>query len=489
MFEQQHIDYQDSSVSYEAVLYLRVSDLKQKTKGSGLQSQETRGREYAKFLGIPVAETFHDGGVSGKILDRPNVQRMLRFLRNAPSGVRYVVIIDEISRLARDYRVHFDLRDAIDAAGALLESPSTVFKAVRDADSNYTEGIQALGAQHWREKNAETTRNRKWARLKGGYWPYKAPLGYKMQRVEGHGNLLVRDEPIGSVLQEGFEGYASGRFSTQSELKRFFEAQPDFPSRLPDGSIRVQRVTDLITHPIYAGYVHCDILGVSLTKGQHKGLITLETHDAMQARRNSTAVAPARKDINLDFPLRGFVTCSDCDKPLRSCWSKGKSKKYPYYLCQSKGCESYGKSIPRAKLEGHFAELLKTMRPSQKLFQLVKAMLFDAWEQRSNQADEIKVTLKRDIRALEKQVDGLLDRMVETTSTRAIQAFERKIDELERKKLLAKEKLAHAGAPRKTASEMLELSMRFLANPCKLWETGNIKLQRLVLRLTFTVLS
>jgi len=247
MFENQVIDYRNSAIDFKAVLYGRVSDVKQKLQGSGAQSQETCSREYAHFLGIPVVATFSDDGVSGKVFDRPDIRRMLDFLRAAPAGVRYVVIVDDISRLARDFRVHFDLREAIEDAGALLESPSMVFKAVRDADSNYAEGIQALGAQHWREKNAETSRNRKWARLKGGYWPYKALLSYVMQRTQGHGNLLVRDEPIASILQEGFEGYASGRFDTQSDLKRFFESCPDFPSRLPDGSLRLPR--DRPYHP------------------------------------------------------------------------------------------------------------------------------------------------------------------------------------------------------------------------------------------------
>ena len=183
-FEKDHIDYQDPAVNYEAVLYLRVSDPKQVSRGNGLQSQETRAREYAKFNDIPVVQVFRDEGLSGSMRDRPEAQAMLRFLRKAKPGTRYVVIIDEISRLARDYRVHFDLRAAIEDAGALLDSPTTNFKAIRSADSDFVEGIQALGAQHFRQKNAETARNRKWARLKAGYWPYTAPLGYKYQMTK-----------------------------------------------------------------------------------------------------------------------------------------------------------------------------------------------------------------------------------------------------------------------------------------------------------------
>ena len=64
--------------------------------------------------------------------------------------------------------------------------------------------------------------------------------------------------------------------------------------------------------------------GITLRKGQHEGLISLTTFDHIQERLKGNAKAPARKDINADFPLRGFVLCNDCGKPLTACWSKGK---------------------------------------------------------------------------------------------------------------------------------------------------------------------
>ncbi len=250
-FEQQYIDYTDTSIKYEFVLYLRVSDTKQIKDGSGIQSQETRGREYAKQVGFPVAETFTDEGISGKFRDRPDVQNMLAFLKKKKPGVQYVVLIDDISRLARDVRVYFDLRDALDEVGALLDSPSMRFKVKRDADGNMSEGIQALTAQHYREKVAETTRHRTWARLMAGYWVYTAPVGYKYKKTKNEGKVLVRDEPVASIIQEALEGYAAGRFATQTEVKRFFESQPEFPKQLPNGGIRLQKVTDIMTHPLY----------------------------------------------------------------------------------------------------------------------------------------------------------------------------------------------------------------------------------------------
>lgn len=140
-----------------------------------------------------------------------------------------------------------------------------------------------------------------------------------------HKKLLVRDEPIASIIAEALEGYASGRFAKQAEVNRFLEAQPDYPKDPPDGTFRNQRTHDLLTQPLYAGYVEAPSWGVSLRQGHYEGLISLETFTRIQERLKSTAKAPARKDISQDFPLRGFVHCGDCDKPMTSCWSKSKT--------------------------------------------------------------------------------------------------------------------------------------------------------------------
>lgn len=480
------IDYADPSVIYEAVIYTRVSDRSQINGASGLDSQETRAREYARYLGVDVAAVFSDQAVSGKILDRPDVRDMLKFLKRVPEGTRYVVIIDDISRLARDVRVFFDLRDAIHATGALLESPTMKFKHTRDADGNFYEGIQALGAQHYREKVAETTRNRSWARLMKGYWVFHAPIGYKYIRSKTEGGILVLDEPVASIVKEALEGYASGRFAIQAEVQRFLESQPEFTRRKPNGCIRPQVVSDLLDQPLYAGYLESKIWDVPFRKARHEPLISLQTFEAIKARRKSVAYAPARKDISADFPLRGFVTCGDCEKPYRSGWSKSSTgKRHAYYLCQTKGCESYGKSIRRDDLEEGFATLLERLSPSKSLFIIVKDMLTNAWSQRLAQAGEMRAALKQNAQKIDDQINLLLDRIVETSSTATIKAYERKIEQLEKDRLLIAEKLENEAQPKATSNQMLELCLQFLASPWKIWASRDLALKKTVLRLVF----
>lgn len=115
-----------------AIIYTRVSSKSQVKKGDGLGSQERRCRDFAAYKEYEVAEVFKDEGVSGGLVDRPGIKDMLAWIRKNRAA-EPVVLIDDVSRLARDTDVHRKLRNALGSVGATLESPSIEFGD--DADS------------------------------------------------------------------------------------------------------------------------------------------------------------------------------------------------------------------------------------------------------------------------------------------------------------------------------------------------------------------
>ena len=376
------------------------------------------------------------------------------------------------------------LRAEINGAGGILESPSIEFG--EDSDSILVENLLASVSQHHRQKNGEQTVNRMRARLVNGYWPFQAPIGYRFEGKSGHGKILVRDEPIASILQEALEGYACGRFQTQVEVKRFLERQPHFPKDLNGREVRNQRVFEMLTRVLYAGYVEHENWNVPLREGHHEGLISFSTYQRIQERLTGTAKAPARRDISADFPLRGFMLCHDCGAALTACWSTSKTgKKHPYYLCKTKGCGSYRKSIRRETLEGDFEALLRSLEPSRNLFKLARTMFRDAWDMRLAQAQSTTGELRRKAAQIEKQIDALVERTLEASSASVMTAFERKIKKLEEERILLGEQMASGGKPKRTFEESFELAMQFLASPWNIWKNSGLAGQKTVLRLTF----
>ena len=94
----------------KALIYCRVSDTKQKLEGSGLESQEHRCRQHAAEKGYEIENVFHDdvsGG--GDFMKRPGMVALLTYLKRHKK-TDYVVIFDDLKRLARDTMAHWQLR-------------------------------------------------------------------------------------------------------------------------------------------------------------------------------------------------------------------------------------------------------------------------------------------------------------------------------------------------------------------------------------------
>lgn len=121
---------------------------------------------------------------------------------------------------------------------------------------------------------------------------------------------------------------------------------------------------------------------------------------------------------------------------MTSCWSKGRNKHYPYYLYDTKDCPSKRKSIPRADIEEGAEEILRTLQPTKGLIAVAKAMFIDFWEARLAEARSAQKSYDVRIKEIDAEIEKLLDRIVEASSPSVVGAYEKRIEKLERDKIL-----------------------------------------------------
>ena len=264
--------YENPSGAMKAVIYCRVSSVKQRVDGSGLESQEHRCREYAVSKGYEVEAVFPDdisGG--GDFMKRPGMVALLSYL-DAQVGKNYVVIFDDLKRFARDTEFHIKLRREFTDRGARIECLNFNFEDT--PEGKFIETIIAAQGELEREQNKRQVVQKMKARVEKGYYVFYPPVGYRYAKDRVHGKLLVRDEPAASILAEALEGYANGRFRSQFEVKRFLESKPEFPKSGESGYVHPSKVKDILRRPVYAGYVEAPDWGVSLRKGHHEPLIS-----------------------------------------------------------------------------------------------------------------------------------------------------------------------------------------------------------------------
>ena len=468
-----------------AIIYCRISSLKQQADGDGLNSQEHRCRQHADARGWPVEAVFPDsitGG--GDYLKRPGMKALLAYL-DAQPGKNYVVIFDDLKRLARDTAAHIALRKELDSRGASVESCN--FRFEETPEGKFIETVIAAQGQLEREQNSRQVLQKMTARVEKGFWPFHAPVGYKHVPSKLGGKVLVRDEPVASIVAEALEGFASNRFASQTEVVRFLESQPEFPKDKPNGKIRPMTATRMLKKPVYAGLVYAPKWNVSVREGQHEGLISVATHERIVQKLEKGVYSPTRIDTREDFILRGAVNCACCGHHITAGWCKGKmGKRYPYYFCVNRDCDMRGKSIRRDKIESEFAALLGELQPSDALIKVLVRMLQDMWDMRLKRAEEIALAHKEEVACCETEISELVDRIVETRNPRVIKAYEDRIAHAERRKLVAQEKAGEIAQPLIPREKVIKLAVNYLSAPKTLWDTGVLELRRLVLKLTFS---
>ena len=136
----------------KALIYCRVASTTRALSDEGFSSQEQRCRDYAGQNGYTVDAVFEDHA-SGNEKERPGVLAMLAHIREH-QGTEYVVVIDDVARLARSLVVHLQLRNEIAGAGASLESPSFRFR--EDPTSKCFEQFVVVVNQYQCEKQRVT---------------------------------------------------------------------------------------------------------------------------------------------------------------------------------------------------------------------------------------------------------------------------------------------------------------------------------------------
>ncbi len=460
-----------------ALIYTRVSSEKQAKEGHGLDAQEHRCRDFAKSKGYEVEKIFADtfsGG--GDFLKREGMVALLDHIDKHPHK-NYVVIFDDLSRFARDVSAHIKLRQEFGRRDVKILCPNFNFEDTPEGE--LVENIMAAQNQYHRKSNRRQVIQKQKARLERGYWPFFPPPGYQQTKDPAHGKILRSVEPRASLIKEAFEGYASGRFNSQTEVWKFLR-----DSGYSD-SLYVEGVRRLLRRVVYAGYVERSEWEVSRRKGQHEGLISLETFEQVQARLDGIYKVRVRKTDNPDFVLRGFVLCAYCRKTMTGSWCRGRTKMYRYYRCKTNICENFNGHVRADIVDQEFLGVLRSISPRVEAIQLAKAVLLDLWGKRVKNLDDQRALLEKKLSETKRDVESLSKKIIRAVDEAVVRVYERQIVKLDEERVALEERLGKIGIDAVSFETALEAVMDFVKDPCVTWENGDLNAKRSVLRLIF----
>lgn len=455
------------------LVYVRVSSKKQEIEGHGRESQEQRCKQDLVSIKVPHEKTFPDTITGdGDFMQRPAMRELLAYIDAHPNE-RYVVVFDDLKRLARNVEAHFKLRAAFRVRDVELRCPNYNFDESEEGE--FVEHIFAAQAQLERKQNRRQVIQKQKARLDAGYWCFGPRKGYTHTKDRTHGKLLVPTEEGREVLKPALEMYATGVFQTKVEACAFLVEKGFWKKGNPERYI--DKFKEILENAAYyAGFMVYAKWGVEKRAGYHEGIISEETLALIERRLLRGDKVKVRKDTSADFPLRGLLVCADCKVPLTGAFSKGRTKKYAYYLGQNKKCLSCGKgAMAKDKVEEGFTAVLKRNRLKKDTEKLISLAFEGAWKEEAAYAVGREKLFAEEARKAKEKVRQLTDEILNTTNSELKRVYEEQLAQVAKdlKQLEALKPLTDAdmAVPYQTA---LGKATRLLKDPYSAWENMDV---------------
>jgi site-specific DNA recombinase len=298
--------------------YIRVSTAKQGEKGVSLQEQRDAISRYAERFGLEISRWFEERETAAK-RGRPIFTQMLRLLKQKSSRG---VIIHKIDRSARNLRDWADLGEMIDSGVEVHFANESLDLHTRGG--RLSADIQAVVAADYIRNLRDETKKGFYGRLKQGFYPLAAPIGYLDQ---GKAKTKVFDPERAPLVAQAFDLYASGKYSL---LQLVDEMHRRGLRNRRGGKVSRNGMSILLNNSFYIGLVQIKKTG-ELFQGKHAVLIRKSVFDRVQQILDGKAV---HRKVQHDFAFRRMVRCGGCGYSLSGEVQKG----HVYYRCQTPTC-------------------------------------------------------------------------------------------------------------------------------------------------------
>ena len=319
-----------------AVSYIRVSTREQAQRGGSeegfsLPAQREANKRKAQSMGALVVKEFADRGESARSANRPELQKMLAYLKE-DGGIDYV-IVHKLDRLARNRADDVEINRAFEEAGVRLVSTSENID--QTPGGMLLHGIMSSIAEFYSRNLANEVIKGMGEKARNGGTLGKAPLGYMNVRARDENGREVRtialDEERAPLVRLAFTEYATGNW-TVSQLAKHLTTLglsiPPTPRRCAK-PITTTRLHKILRHPYYKGTI--SFQGVEYA-GTHEPLVDEETWSQVQAMLDSHRYGE-RQRIHNHF-LKSTVVCGQCGARLSVQNAKNsKGTIYPYFVC------------------------------------------------------------------------------------------------------------------------------------------------------------
>ena len=333
-----------------AVIYARVSTVRQADDGLPIESQIDRCEDKARALGARVVKRFVDGGISGRRESRPEFQAAIEWCETY--GPDYLITWST-SRFTRDRGHAYLYKQKLRRAGVEIAYCSVDINPNEDSGM-LLEGVFEL-LDEWQSNQTSKDTSRSMIRnAKRGYWNgAKPPFGYQ--------TVAAADDPRRKRLQPNpAESWIAQRiFSLRADgigSRRIAQQLNDQNVLRRGQPWRPNAVQQLLANRACIGQI---VFGRKdgrtgarkpesewIIIDSHEPIIDRDTWDSVRSAVDDAAVGKTSRGgaPRSQHVFTGLLRCGHCGGAMHIENARGRSATYNYYRCRNAqlkdGCDT-----------------------------------------------------------------------------------------------------------------------------------------------------
>jgi site-specific DNA recombinase len=311
--------------------YIRVSTQMQVEDGYSLSAQRERLKAFAYSQGWEIVQFYVDEGLSAKDMERPELQRMLKGVRE---GIFDIVLVYKLDRLTRSVIDLDKLLTEFSKYDVMFKSSTEVYDTTTATGRLFIRLVASM-AQWERENLGERVRFGMQEKAREGKWTVSTPpLGYDSKESE-----LTVNPSEAAIVKEIFSLYLSGM--GMHKIARNLNERGLYTKKgKPWAQSTIQYI---LTNPIYHGTTRYNYRLNTENYFEVDGVVPVIISDeeyqlTQQMIQNRRTAHP--RQATSKFLFSKVLKCARCGKTLvgkSSSTKRGEKVYYSYnYYCPNR---------------------------------------------------------------------------------------------------------------------------------------------------------
>ena len=172
--------------------------------------------------------------------------------------------------------------------------------------------------------------------------------------------------------------------------------------------------------------------------------------------------------------------CDKCGEKLTGNWSKGRSKKYPYYHYYAKDCSL---RIRKEKAEEEFYKYLKTFQPNKEILNLFEEIVLDVWKKKNEESIKEVKRLEKELKEIKNKKEKINELVIKGIFNE--KTYKEEIQKVNNDIMVKQIELNENKIDADDSESCINFCTYFISNITDLWKSAELDLKQRFQKLIF----